>query len=189
MSPDNASIALRQAEHSDWPAVESLLLVSKLPTEGAREHLPTYLLAESNGEIVGSAGAEVYGSVALLRSVAIAPGRQKQGLGRLLVERAIQEARSRGIASLHLLTVTAPEYFAQYGFKRGKIEDAPATLKASAEFQGACPASAAFMSLPLRDESKVGSELPLAMLGAGPVGQAAAGSLKERGSQPPRCCD
>ena len=178
---NNASLMLRQAGPSDWPAVEALLLVNKLPTEGAREHLPTYLLAVSNGEVVGSAGAEVYGSVALLRSVAIAPGLQKQGIGRLLVERLIQEARSRDVASLHLLTVTAPEYFAQHGFKRGKLEDAPAALKASAEFQGACPACAAFMSLPLREASKHDGELPVAVLGAGPVGLAAAAKLIERG--------
>ena len=178
---NNASITLRQAGPSDWPAVEALLLVNKLPTEGAREHLATYLLALSNGEAVGSAGAEVYGSVALLRSVAIAPGLQKQGIGRLLVERLIQEVRSRDVASLHLLTVTAPEYFAQYGFKRGKIEDAPAALKASVEFQGACPACAAFMSLRLREASKLEGDLPVAVLGAGPVGLAAAAKLIERG--------
>ena len=178
---NNASISLRQAVPADWPAVETLLLTNKLPTEGASEHLPTYVLAISNGEVVGSAGAEVYGSVALLRSVAIAPGLQKQGIGRLLVERMIQEARARGIASLHLLTVTASEYFAQYGFKRGNIGDAPAALKTSAEFQGACPACAAFMSLPLRESSKVDGELPVAVLGAGPVGLAAAARLIERG--------
>ncbi|CAM4130841.1 Acetyltransferase (GNAT) family protein [Roseateles saccharophilus] len=63
--------------------------------------------------------------MALLRSVAIATGLQKQGIGRQLVERLLQEARSRDIAALYLLTVAAPEYFAQYGFKRMKIEDAP----------------------------------------------------------------
>lgn len=179
---NNASIALRQAGPSDWPAIEALLLANRLPTEGARQHLATYLLALSNGEVVGSAGAEVYGSVALMRSVGIAPGLQKQGIGRLLVERLIHEARSRDIASLHLLTVTAPEYFAQYGFKRGKIEEAPAALKASAEFQGACPACAAFMSLTLREAPKLEGDLPVAVLGAGPVGLAAAAKLMERGT-------
>ncbi|MFG6446787.1 arsenic resistance N-acetyltransferase ArsN2 [Roseateles sp. BYS180W] len=178
---NNASITLRQAGPSDWPAIEALLLANKLPTAGAREHLATYLLALSNGEVVGSAGAEVYGSVALMRSVAITPGLQKQGLGRLLVERLIHEARSRDIASLHLLTVTAPEYFAQYGFKRGKIEQAPAALKASAEFRGACPTCAAFMSLTLRQAPKLEDDLPVAVLGAGPVGLAAAAHLMERG--------
>lgn len=178
---NNTSITLRQASPSDWPAIEALLLANKLPTEGAREHLTTFLLAVSNGEVVGSAGAEVYGSVALMRSVAIAPGLQKQGIGRLLVERLIHEASSRDIASLHLLTVTAPEYFAQYGFKRGKIEEAPVALKASAEFQGACPACAAFMSLTLREAPKLEGDLPVAVLGAGPVGLAAAAKLMDRG--------
>jgi N-acetylglutamate synthase-like GNAT family acetyltransferase len=134
------SLSLRQAGAADWPAVEALLLANKLPTEGAQAHLSTYLLATHNGEVIGCAGAEVYGSVALLRSVAVAPGLQKQGIGRLLVERLLQEAAARDIATLYLLTVTAPEYFAQYGFKRIKNEAAPAALKASAEFQGACPA-------------------------------------------------
>ncbi len=177
----NAPISLRQAGSADWPAVESLLLANKLPTEGAREHLATYLLAISNGEVVGCAGAEVYGTVALLRSVAVASGLHKKGIGRLLVERMIQEARSRDIASLHLLTVTAPEYFANYGFKRGKIEEAPVALKASAEFQGACPACAAFMSLQLRAAPAQQNGLPVAVLGAGPVGLAAAARLVERG--------
>lgn len=177
----NHSISLRQAGASDWPAVASLLQANKLPTDGAQAHLPTYLLAISNGEVVGCAGAEVYGSVALVRSVAITPGLQKQGIGRLLVERLLHEARSRDIATLYLLTVTAPEYFAQYGFKRMKIEDAPQALKASAEFQGACPACAALMALTLREAPVADAALPVAVLGAGPVGLAAVAQLIERG--------
>lgn len=174
-------VSVRQAGASDWPAVEALLLANKLPTEGAQAHLSTYVLAVSNGEVVGCAGAEVYGSVALLRSVAVAPGLHKQGVGRLLLQTMLQQARARDIASLHLLTVTAPEYFAQYGFKRAKLEDAPVALKASAEFQGACPACAAFMSLTLRDAPEAEAGLPVAVLGAGPVGLAAVAQLIERG--------
>jgi N-acetylglutamate synthase-like GNAT family acetyltransferase len=177
----NTALSLRQAGASDWPAVEALLQANQLPTEGAQAHLATYLLATSNGEVVGCAGAEVYGPVALLRSVAVAPGLHKQGIGRLLVERLLQEARSRDIAALYLLTVTAPEYFAQYGFKRLKREDAPAALQASAEFQGACPACAALMVLTLREAPVADAALPVAVLGAGPVGLAAVAQLIERG--------
>ena len=104
---------------ADWPAIERLLLANKLPIQGARDHLATYLLAVSNGEVVGSAGAEVYGDIALLRSVAVAPGLHRQGIGQLLVTRLIGRPSGRQIRELYLLTVTAPEYFAQYGFKRG----------------------------------------------------------------------
>ena len=177
----NTALSLRPAAPSDWPAVEALLRTHQLPTEGAREHLHTMLLAVSGGEIVGCAGAEVRGTVALVRSVAVAPGLQRQGIGRLMLERLLLEARSRDIATLYLLTVTAPEYFAAFGFKRMKIEDAPEALKASAEFQGACPACAAFMALPLRAAPAAEAGLPVAVLGAGPVGLAAAAQLIERG--------
>ncbi|MGM9490462.1 arsenic resistance N-acetyltransferase ArsN2 [Ideonella sp. YS5] len=180
----NENISLRQAAATDWPAVEALLLANKLPTEGARQHLPAYLLAVSNGEVVGCAGAEVYGDVALLRSVAVAPGLQRQGIGQLLVERLLQEAARRQIRKLFLLTVTAPEYFARHGFKRGPMAQAPEALKASAEFQGACPACAAFMSLTLAQPKAPRTDLPVAVIGAGPVGLAAVARLIERGIEP-----
>lgn len=180
----NKNVTLRQAGAADWPAVETLLLANKLPTEGASQHLATYLLAVSNGEVVGCAGAEVYGDLALLRSVAVAPGLQRQGIGQTLVERLLLEATRRQIRRIFLLTVTAPEYFARYGFKRGKIEQAPEALKASAEFQGACPACAAFMSLTLSETKAPRSDLPVAVIGAGPVGLAAVARLIERGIEP-----
>lgn len=176
----NKNITLRPAAKSDWPAVEALLLTNKLPLDGAQAHLHTCLLAVSNGEIVGSAGAEVYGHIALLRSVAVAPGLHRRGIGKLLLDRLIHEAQRRDIARLYLLTVTAPEYFAQFGFKRGKIDEAPQALKASAEFQGACPACAAFMTLTLQEAPRRSEALPVAVLGAGPVGLAAAARLMER---------
>lgn len=179
----NTNISLRQGGQADWPAVAALLEANKLPLDGAQAHLNNYLLALSNGEVIGCAGAEVYGDIALLRSVAVLPGLQKLGIGKLLVDRLIHEAQRRQIRTLYLLTVTAPEYFAQVGFKRMKMDDAPAALKASAEFQGACPACAAFMALPLVQPAAVGldAELPVAVLGGGPVGLAAAAKLIERG--------
>lgn len=180
----NKNVALRQAGAADWPAVEALLLANKLPTEGARQHLPTHLLAVSNGEVVGCAGAEVYGDIALLRSVAVAPGLQRQGIGQLLIERLLHEATRRQIRRIFLLTVTAPEYFSRFGFKRGPIADAPEALKASAELQGACPACAAFMSLTLAESKAPRTDLPIAVIGAGPVGLAAVARLIERGIEP-----
>ena len=176
----NNRVSLRLAAQADWPAIEALLKANRLPTQGAQAHLATYLLALSGGEVVGSAGVEVYGDIALLRSVAVAPGLHKQGVGKLLLDRLLQNARERHIRRLYLLTVSAPEYFAQFGFKRARIDEAPAALQASAEFQGACPACAAFMTLPLQAARGGGDELPVAVLGAGPVGLAAAARLVER---------
>ena len=148
-------IVLRQATLSDWPAVASVLAANRLPLDGAREHLPAYLVAARDGEVVGCAGAEIYDALVLVRSVAVAPGLQGQGIGKMLVSGLLQQARRRRVAALYLLTNTAPEYFARFGFRREPIEQAPDALKASAEFQGACPSSAVFMSRPLGERSDV----------------------------------
>lgn len=184
MSLNASDFSLRQAAKADWPAIAKLLEVNKLPLDGAEQHLSRYVVAVANGEVVGTAGAEVYGEVALLRSVAVAPGLHRQGIGKAMVALILGEARRRGIRSLHLLSVTAPEYFAQFGFKRGPRDNAPVALRASAEFQGACPACSAFMTLTLAEPIKAPVDLPVAVIGAGPVGLAAAARLIERGIAP-----
>jgi len=145
----NASIVLRPATQDDWPAIASLLEQNKLPLDGAREHLSGYLLASRNGEVAGCAGFELYADKALLRSVAVAPGLQGQGIGHAMVTHLLQDARRRKIATVFLLTVDAPEYFARFGFALRCIDQAPLAMKASAEFQGACPTSAVCMLLTL----------------------------------------
>lgn len=178
-------ITHRQATQADWPAIADLLDANKLPLDGAQAHLSTYVVAVRGKEIVGCAGAEIYGPVALMRSVAVRPGLHKEGIGKSLVGLVLAEARRRGIQSIHLLSVTAPEYFFQFGFKRGPREQAPQGVQASAEFQGACPSCAAFMSLQLQAApAPMPSDLPVAVIGAGPVGLAAAARLIEQGIAP-----
>lgn len=175
------NISLRQANPADWPAVEALLKANHLPAEGAREHLSTFVVAEAGREIVGCAGAEPRGNVALLRSVAVAPRLQHQGIGRQMVSLVLEEARRRNFKAVYLLTTTARDYFQRLGFTSADRAQAPAGLKQSVEFQGACPASADFMVLAFRQPQAKGLEnLPVAVLGAGPVGPAAAAKLIER---------
>ncbi len=176
------TISLRQAHAADWPAIEALLKAHRLPLDGAREHLSTFVVAESGREVVGCAGAEPRGDLALLRSVAVAPGLQGQGIGREMVALVLQEARRRNFRAVGLLTTTARDYFLRFGFVPTDRAAAPKTLQQSAEFQGACPAGADFMLLTFEQAKTTGLEkLPVAVLGAGPVGLAAAARLIERG--------
>ncbi len=142
-------VSVRRANESDWRAIEGLLRTNGLPADGARDHLLNFVVAIEGADLVGCAGAEVYGDVALGRSVAVAHDRQRHGVGRLLVDEQLAEARQRGVRELYLLTTTAAEYFEGYGFRRIPIEEAPAVLSASAEFRGACPLSATCMRLDL----------------------------------------
>ena len=140
---------LRPARPEDLPRVEALLRESRLPLDGVRESLPTFVVAEHDGALVGVAGLEVCCDNALLRSVAVAPDWRSRGLGRQLVTRVIGEAEARGIRALYLLTQTAEHYFPSFGFRQVSRADVPEDVRATGEFQHACPASATVMTRPL----------------------------------------
>ncbi|HEU4699210.1 MAG TPA: arsenic resistance N-acetyltransferase ArsN2 [Gemmatimonadales bacterium] len=142
---DARCVALRRAGPADRAAVERLLADQALPREGVAEWLAHFWLAERDGAVVGVAGVELHGAAALLRSVAVGPAWRGSGLGRLLTERALEEAQAAGARDVYLLTTTAEHYFPRLGFVRLAREAAPAALAASAEFRGACPASAVLM--------------------------------------------
>ena len=115
------------------------------PTPSARrpgDHLRTMLVAREGGHVVGSAALEMYADGALLRSVVVAPGRQRQGLGRQLTGAAIRLAIEREAPAIYLLTTTAAGYFPKFGFERITRADVPAGVRTSVEFTSACPSSA-----------------------------------------------
>jgi len=136
---------VRAAAPTDLSAVERLLTTSGLPLDGVREALPTFVVAEAGGDIVGVAGLEQRGDNALLRSVAVTPTWRAHGLGRALVSRVISDAEARGLHALYLLTTTADRYVPSFGFHEVTRNDVPSDLRDTAEFQVACPASATVM--------------------------------------------
>lgn len=139
---------MRQATPTDWPVVAALLQANELPLDGAKAQLHTFWVAAAeDGAVLGVAGLEVYGEVGLLRSVAVKPERQRLGVGKVLVAHVLGEAARLKLSSVHLLTLSAPNYFVRFGFQAKCIDDAPHGLKVSEEFRGACPAGASFLSL------------------------------------------
>jgi amino-acid N-acetyltransferase len=137
---------IRQAEPRDLPAVLALLSQAKLPTEGVAEHFHSFFVAHDGERIVASAGLELHGDAALLRSLAVAPDVRGTGLGAAVLRRALHEARGRA-CGLYALTTTAESYLARHGFEPVPRSSLPAPLLASRELQDACPASARSMKL------------------------------------------
>lgn len=130
---------------ADLDAGCRLLRELELPVEGVQEWWERFTVAESAQGIVGLSGVEIYLDGALLRSVAVHPSMQGTGLGRALVERALGIARDAGARDVYLLTNTAEGYFPRLGFAEVPRERIPATVQASVEFRGVCPASAIAM--------------------------------------------
>ena len=140
-------ILIEPATPRDLPAVEALLTANELPLEGLRDHAATLLVARQQGEVVGSSALEVYGQAALLRSVAVASGLRRQGLGQKLVHRALEQARQHGISEIYLLTTSAAEFFTRLGFAPIGRNEVHSAVQQSVEFTSACPASAQTLRL------------------------------------------
>ena len=154
IAPSGAPVqpsAIRPAEPNDWPAIATLLTASSLPLDGAEAHVTEFVIAERGGALIGCAAVERYGRVGLLRSVAVATSERGRGTGAALVERSLADARRVGVETMVLLTTTADRYFPRFGFEVVDRAEVPAEVRESAEFRGACPASAIAMRVILSE--------------------------------------
>jgi amino-acid N-acetyltransferase len=126
-----------------------LLEANKLPLVGVRDAIGDFLVAERDGMLVGVIGLEIYDDRGLLRSAAVDAGERGTGVGAALVGALIDASRTRGLKELVLLTTTADRWFPRFGFATIARDDTPVAVRRSAEFLGACPASATVMRLEL----------------------------------------
>jgi arsenate reductase (thioredoxin) len=137
--------ALQDAVPEDAPALRAFLQAAELPEDDVEIGRQEFLLAREGARIVGSVGLEVCGSDALVRSLAVAHDRRGLGLGKRMLEAAVQRALARGIRALYALTITAEAFASARGFARIPRSEVPATIAALPQFQSLCPVSAACM--------------------------------------------
>lgn len=99
-----------------------------------------------HGKLVGVVGLEHFGTLALLRSLAVSIELRGSGLGRTLVQFAESKARSMGIIALFLLTETAEQFFTKLSYQLLSRENAPQVITNTAQFSTLCPATSSFMT-------------------------------------------
>lgn len=126
---------IRPATRSDVREIKRLLAGYHLPRADLGRYVDTFLVAEDDHGLVGCAGLEVYGSSAVLRSVAVAERLRGTGLGRRLTEEALALARTRGVRRLYLFTMTAENFFRRFGFRRIHIDEMDPNVRESREYQ------------------------------------------------------
>ena len=97
------------------PFVEAGKLLPRTFDE-LRELLPTLFVAEQDGKIVGCAALEIYSwKLAEVRSLAVSPAMQGQGVGKRLVEACLDRARTANI--LEVMAITSSDgFFMSCGF-------------------------------------------------------------------------
>jgi arsenate reductase len=135
-------VQIRKATPDDLPEVLQLLSEAALPIAGVADHFKNFHVALQEKQVLGAAGAEIYGEYALLRSVVVSATRRNLGVGDTLIGRVTTYLHSRGIRGIYLLTTTAGRYFLQRGYQLIERDHVPVTLQQSVEFTGACPDSA-----------------------------------------------
>jgi len=142
---------VREAVSADIEFIRDLLGRCGLPDDDIDHGGVKFLVAFRDEKLVGAVGLESYPPLGLLRSAAVDPLQQGQGIGRQLVVDLVGRARQMGLEALVLLTTTATEFFHAAGFRiidRGLI-DGP--VLRSGQFRGARCASAVVMTLSLAE--------------------------------------
>ena len=92
-------------------------------------------------EIIGVAGVQQIGKfTGLLRSLAVREDSRGRGIGAKLYRAAEEHACSMGFRELFALTSTVEEWLARLGYERLRRDEAPETLRATAQFSALCPA-------------------------------------------------
>jgi len=115
---------LRKAQMNDIKDIHKLLMdyaskgdmLSRSLSE-LYECLRDFNVYEEDGRLLGTAALHmVWSDLAEVRSVAVVANSSKKGIGSMLVQACIDEARSLGLKKVFCLTYK-PEFFAKLGFK------------------------------------------------------------------------
>ena len=144
-------VTIEQASTACLPKILAVLSATDLPHEGVKEHLSDFLIARNGGgRLIGCVGLERYGDLGLLRSAAVLPEHQGQGIGFKLIHRLLEITARDGVTEIVLLTTTAKDYFrTQFGFQEKARAEYQQRLADSPEWNLPRCSSAAFMSLKL----------------------------------------
>lgn len=113
----------RKARIGDVPRMQQLInvnaekgLMLPRPLAMLYEGLRDFVVAEEDGEIVALGALHiVWKDLAEVRALAVAPGRERRGYGRGIVNRLLEEARELGIGQVFALTYQ-PGFFEKCGF-------------------------------------------------------------------------
>ncbi|HHW02720.1 MAG TPA: GNAT family N-acetyltransferase [Thermoanaerobacterales bacterium] len=142
-------ISIRKALPTDISKVKEVL--SKVNLSADIDSIDNFMVMELDNNIIATAGLEIYQDVAILRSVAVLPEFQHQGLGDGLVRAMINYADRRKISKLFLFTQTARGFFEKIGFKLIQRETIDERCKTSQQYKSNCPVNAYVMELNVKE--------------------------------------
>jgi len=142
--PENP-ISYTMAREEDVEAIVALLNANNLPVKDLGTGQRIFLVAQSEGKVVGCVAVEMYENDGLLRSLAVENSFRGKGIGQKLVSQAETWSYENGIKNLYLLTTTAADFFLKIGWGNTERTLVPENIAASSEFSCVCPSTAICM--------------------------------------------
>lgn len=137
MSPPDAAVSIqtplvRPAAIGDVPTIHHLLEIyaakgNLLPRTFSElyRHLRDFFVIEIDGRVVACAALEIFTEdLGEVRSLVVDEAHERRGLGRLLVGRVLDEARTIGLRRVMALTYVPP-FFHKLGFRTVGKETLP----------------------------------------------------------------
>lgn len=114
---------IRKARIPDVKVIHKLLLIYaqqglmlSRSLSDIYEALRDFYVIEEQGQVIGTVSLHIcWEDLAEVRSLAVSPDHMRQGVGRLLVQSCIDEARQLGLKKLFALTYQ-PGFFSKMGF-------------------------------------------------------------------------
>ena len=115
---------IRKPTLKDAPGIQKLIqhyaerkfLLPRTVSQVA-EDLRDFVICERDGQIVGCGALHLWTDLAEIRSVAVAEGSWRLGIGTTLVNACIAEAKVLGVKTIFVLTYQ-PDFFERLGFRR-----------------------------------------------------------------------
>ena len=129
--------------------IEALLERCNLPFSDCGEHIQNFVGVIKSDNLIAIGALQYEDSVVLLRSIAVHPDYRGQGLASAMTCHLIEQARSREVRQLYILTETAESYFSRFGFYPISRQVVPASIQATQQFESLCPSNAQAMRLDL----------------------------------------
>lgn len=89
------------------------------------ENMRDFFVAEENGKIIGCCALHIlWDDLAEVKSLAVEENQQGKGIGKMLVNACLEEAKELGIKKIFALTFK-PGFFQKLGFKHISKDDLP----------------------------------------------------------------
>ncbi|MGQ0812864.1 MAG: GNAT family N-acetyltransferase [Gemmatimonadota bacterium] len=138
VSPASANeVVLREALPTDVEEMHSLLdgfarqgLLLPRAVEEVYRNFREFVVAEHDGRIVGCAGLRLYSSaVGEIVGLAVSEESHGRGIGRLMIETLLAQAKSLGLTRLLALTLQ-PDFFYRLGFEPTLVAEYPQKIAA-----------------------------------------------------------